>query len=119
MYMKQRFIYLLQDPFVSQMAKFFLGVLLIYLFLGVWKWKNLPPELPLFYSIPRGKEQLGTPFLLLLLPFFSFFFFIGNLLWASLLLEKERLAACILVTIGTITSCLFLITFIKIVFLIS
>ena len=117
--MKQRFIHLLRDPFVSQMTKLFLVILLAYFFLGVWKWRNLPPELPLFYSIPRGKEQLGTPLLLLLLPFFSFLFFIGDLLWASFLHEKERLAACILVTIGTMISFLLLITFIKIVFLVS
>lgn len=117
--MRQKLAYILKDKLILRIVKIFLLVLFVYLVISLWKWKELPPELPLFYSIPRGKEQLGTPFLLLLLPFFSFLFFVGNLLWASLLYEKERLAAVILVAVGIITACLSLITFIRIVFLIT
>jgi hypothetical protein len=31
-------------------------------------WKKLPPEVPLFYSRPWGKEQLVNPRFLFLLP---------------------------------------------------
>lgn len=117
--MKQKLAHILKDKLIFSIVKIFLLVMLIYLVVSIWKWRELPPQLPLFYSVPRGTEQLGTPFLLLLLPLFSFLFFAGNLLLASLLYEKERLAAVILVTAGIITACLSLITFIKIVFLIT
>lgn len=35
-----------------------------------WHWKNLPPQVPLWYSKPWGDERLASPWFLLL-PFIS------------------------------------------------
>lgn len=94
-------------------------VLVIFLIIIIWKWKTLPPEIPLYYSLPRGNSQLGSPLFLLLLPGFSVFVFIINLILSSLFYGEEKLIAKILIITGFTVTILFLLTFIKIVFLIS
>lgn len=91
----------------------------VFLIVGIWKWSALSPQLPLFYSQPRGSEQLGTPLHLLYLPTFSGLFAMINFYLASIFYTKERLAAIILTVITTIVSLLFLITFVKIVLLVT
>lgn len=39
-----------------------------------WRWQNLPPSVPLWYSKTWGMEQLARPMWLFLLP-------LGNLVW--------------------------------------
>lgn len=94
---------------------FFTGSLLILLI----KWRELPPEVPLYYSLPWGEEQLTTPFNLLILPLVSFFVFILNFFLASILLEKEPWLCRILILTATIFSFLSTLALIKIIFLIT
>ncbi|MEK7129737.1 MAG: hypothetical protein AAB803_01845, partial [Patescibacteria group bacterium] len=51
---------------------------LLFFFLSVaitlWRWKFLPPAVPLWYSRPWGEDQLAHPLWLFLLP-------VGALLW--------------------------------------
>ncbi len=54
---------------------FFLTFVDIVLIL--WKWRSLPPLVPLWYSRPWGGDQLTSPLFLFLLP-------LGNILWYSL-----------------------------------
>ncbi len=61
------------------------------LFLIFIFWRLLPPELPLFYSRPWGKEQLTTPTGLFIIPAFSLLVSIVNLILASLLPKDEKL----------------------------
>lgn len=49
---------------------------------------RLPPEIPLWYSLPWGSERLSTPIWLFLLPVASLFSFFMNTV-ASLLLTKD------------------------------
>jgi len=46
-------------------------------------WRFLPPEVPLFYSNPWGKEQLAPPYLLLLPIFLAFLFWGINIFLAN------------------------------------
>lgn len=94
-------------------------ILFIFIAASVWKWSTLPLQLPLFYSLPRGPEQLGTPLELLILPVFALIFSLINLTIPALLFTKEKLASIILIAMAMIVSFLLLLTFIKIVFLIS
>lgn len=117
--MKLKIKTLFQDKMVLRISKLFILVLVIFLIIFIWKWKSLPPDLPLFYSLPRGNSQLGSPLLLLLLPGFSLLVFIINLVLSALFYSEENLIAKLLMITGFTVTMLFLITFIKIVFLIS
>ena len=106
----------------KQVRKFFWAngiILLFFAIVAVWKWSYLPPQLPLFYSLPRSGDQLATPAKLLILPLFAIIFSVINFYLASIFYTKERLAAIILIVMATSASFLLLITFIKIVLLVA
>jgi len=109
----------IKDKLTSGALTIFIFLLLLYLLILFWKWNRLPPQLPLFYSLPKSEEQLGTPLLLILLPLFSIVFFIADLFIARVFYTREKLASSLLVIIGTTVSFFLFITFIKIIFLIT
>lgn len=117
--MKQKLIKLIAEKSILRFVKIYSLLMGCFLVIGIWKWKDLPPLLPLFYSLPRSNDQLGTPLTLLLLPALSLFLFILDFTLASLIYEKSKLASEILIIIGVTISFLLLITYIKIIFLIS
>lgn len=117
--MKQKIRQLLKDKLIFQTTKIFIGLLAVYIIISIWKWKELPPQIPLFYSLPRSLEQLTNPLIFLLLPFFSLVFFCINFIFAAFFYGEEKLASVLLVITGTIVSFLLLISFIKIIFLIT
>ena len=92
---------------------------IIFLGVSIWKWSKLPSQLPLYYSLPRSSDQLGSTLNILFLPAFSFLFTILNFLLAAFLFTKERLAAIILSSISVALTFLILTTFLKIIFLVS
>lgn len=93
---------------------FLLGQILAILI--SWRW--LPPELPLFYSRPWGKEQLTTPFGLFLLPALSLIVFLINLTLISFISKEEKLIPKILEITSVIFNLFCLLTIIKIIFLV-
>lgn len=95
---------------------------LLFLFfsfsLFIFTLKRLPPEIPLFYSLPWGEEQLAPSIALLLLPLGILLIAFLNSFLIMASLSKYFLAAKILIWI---TVCLIFLTginLIKIVFLI-
>jgi len=114
---KENIIQLLNDKYLYKMVKVFLLVIIIYLTIGILRWKKLNPEIPLFYSLPRGTHQLGTPFALLILPSLSILFFGSNFLLASFIYKEEKLAAFILIMAGLVSTFIFLLAYLKIIFL--
>lgn len=110
---------LFSETLVTRLTKTFGAAMLGFAVVGLWKWSSLPPQLPLFYSLPRSTEQLGTPVTLLLLPTLSLLFFIINFLIAAVIYNRKRLAAMLLVITATVVSFLLLVTYIKIVFLVT
>lgn len=117
--MQEKIRLILREKLVMKMVRIQTVILILFIAIFIWKFRLLPPQIPIFYSLPRSQDQLGSPFHLLLLPFFSVIIFCLNFLLALETYAKERLAAILLLIIGVATSFLFLITFIKIVFLIS
>lgn len=91
----------------------------IFFLLLLWKWPSLPSQIPLYYSLPRGTEQLGWSWEIILLPIFSFFLFIIHTLLAAKIHKSNLFFSKILMISQAIVVGLFLITFIKIVFLLS
>lgn len=82
-------------------------------------WKKLPPQAPLFYSHPWGKEQLTNPFGLLVLPVLSLMIILINSAVASLISAGEKLVSQLLIIFAAVFSFLCLITLFKIVILIT
>jgi len=71
------------------MKKATIAFLLVQISLILFFWSKLPPEVPLFYSRPWGKEQLVNPWFLFLLPGLTLVIFLFN--FAFLTLVKTRL----------------------------
>lgn len=84
-----------------------------------WKFTSLPPQVPLYYSLPWGESQLTSASSLFLLPTFSIVsLFIDNLFAVSFF-KNQPLLSRLLTIIALIVSFLFTITLFQIVFLIS
>jgi hypothetical protein len=81
-------------------------------------WRLLPPEIPLFYSRPWGKDQLVIFPGILLLPLISFFVFLANLMISRATAREERLIKKTLTTTSLLFASLSLIALVQIVRLI-
>lgn len=82
----------------------------------ILRWGALPPELPLYYSLPWGEQQLASPYELLLLPIISLVFYFLNLLLAFLFAKENRLLYKILVFTAVFAYILLTYSLIRIVF---
>lgn len=81
-------------------------------------WSFLPPEVPLFYSHPWGKEQLAQPAWLIILAAGSFFIFLLNNLAAIYFIRQEKLLSQVLVATSFTAAIIATIALIKIISLI-
>ncbi|OGG02038.1 hypothetical protein A2W14_06395 [Candidatus Gottesmanbacteria bacterium RBG_16_37_8] len=117
--MKSKIAELLQDDLILKVSQAFIAVNFLFLAIIIWKWRELPPELPLFYSLPRSNEQLTTPFDFLLLPFFSILIFAFHFILAVFIYKWEKLAAKILLISALTISVALLMTFVRIILLIT
>jgi len=117
--MKNNFWLLLRDLRIKQLSWINGFLLMLFLPLSIWKYSALPPQLPLFYSLPRGASQLGNTVEIFILPLLAICFTAVNYYLASMMYRKERLAAIFLCTASLTISLLLLITFAKIIFLVT
>lgn len=79
--------------------------------------KRLPPEVPLFYGLAEGEEQLASPLLLTVPPIIALTITLLNATFASLLRNEFQKQA--LVFAGLIVTIFSFITTIKISFLVG
>jgi len=84
-----------------------------------FKFNDLPPQLPLYYSRPWGESQLATSSLILLLPLLSLIILILNNFLAVFLLKSMRLFSRLLIIVSLIFSMFSAVTLFRIVYLIS
>ncbi len=54
--------------FVNLVHKFVLILFVLSIGLLLWRWRMLPPMVPLWYSRPWGAQQLANPYWLFILP---------------------------------------------------
>lgn len=75
----------------SHLSQLRLGifVILIQILLILYFFESLPPQIPLFFSLPWGESRLGHPQDLLILPILSFSCLLINSFFA-LLLDSSR-----------------------------
>lgn len=117
--MKNNFSALLKDRRIRTISWMNGLTLIVFLIISIWRWSLLPLQLPLFFSLPRGTNQLGNPVEIFLLPLFAVIFSTINYYIASILYAEERLAAIFLTVISLTASFLLLVTFAKIIFLVT
>lgn len=110
---------LFRDPFVFRLWLLLCALTVAYVVLWLLKWQDLPPQVPLFYSLPRGEEQLTTPFVLLLLPGSCAVVFVLHTATAAILYPNHKLAAQLLFVICSIVWIVLFITFANILFLVT
>lgn len=110
---------LFRDPFVFRLWIVLCALSLAYATLGFLKWNDLPPQVPLFYSLPRGEEQLAIPMVLFLLPGLSVAIFLIHTISAALLYTNHKLAAQLLFANCSIAWIVLFITFVNILFLVT
>lgn len=97
------------------MKKISLVLLVTQILVVLLFWRMLPPEVPLIYSRPWGKEQLISPIGLFLLPCFSFIVFLLNFALIKFISKEEKLLQQILASSTTVFNLLCLITLIQII----
>lgn len=103
-------------PFFDQVVfAFFLNVAIILIVIFIKK--SLPPEVPLFYGLSEGKDQLGTSLSLIIPPLLSISFIALNLLIS--LFTKDLFLKKTLIITSISTTILSTITVFKIIFLIG
>lgn len=66
-----------------------IAVLMQFVMIGL-SWKNLPPLVPVFYSKPWGTDILVKPIYLLILPGFSVFVLLLNLILSLTISAENR-----------------------------
>ncbi len=82
---------------------FRLALLLVALqfFLIFYYFDRLPPQVPLYFSLPWGENRLSTPSNLLLFPSLGLIFLIFNSFFAGLLSEDHKLLqhTCLIISL--------------------
>lgn len=111
---KEEFNTLLTNKNLKRGIQFiFLLLSLDFLFLALF-WPKIPPQLPLFYSRPWGREQLVSKNGFIVLPLSCLIFSLINLRMASFFFRKELLLSQILVWSSVVICILTSITLFKI-----
>jgi len=107
-----------EDKVSGNSVRVAMGLLLMGLLVLLWQYRSLPAKVPLFYSQPWGEAQLASPWGLFLLPGTGVVVLIINGLLASLIFEKQKLLARILLVGVALTSFLTIFTLFRILLLI-
>lgn len=85
----------------------------------ILKFNSLPPQVPLYFSLPWGESQLSSASSLFLLPSFSIVISIVNNLLAALLFRSQILFSRLLIIFSLLFSLLSTIALINIIYLVA
>ncbi|OGG34993.1 hypothetical protein A2363_02110 [Candidatus Gottesmanbacteria bacterium RIFOXYB1_FULL_47_11] len=99
--------------------KFVLICFVLSLGILLWRWRLLPPMVPLWYSRPWGADQMTEPYWLFLLPMASMFLYIVNVVVSIYFTAEYLIFTQMLFLSSLIVSLLSFITLVKIVFLVT
>lgn len=84
-----------------------------------FKWKNIPPQVPLWYFQPWGNDRLANPVFLFIYPISTVIIHIVNIIFAALFLNEHRVFAQALFVSSLFIAFLSIISVFKILFLIT
>jgi hypothetical protein len=110
---------LTSDQFIKKILYAEGFILFVYIIVGFWRYRFLPPQIPLFYSLPRSIDQLGFSWMIFFLPILSLIIAVLHGIAAIFLYKTERPAAYLLLIIALISMVLLLIGYLRIIFLIT
>lgn len=99
--------------------KFVLVLFVISLFLILWRWQILPPQVPLWYAKPWGEDQLARPAFLFVLPGTIIVFHLLNIIAAYYLSAKHALFTQLLFANTLLVSLLSFTALVKILSLVT
>lgn len=105
--------------FISVVHKFVIGLFILSVGLLIWRFRVLPPKVPLWFSRPWGEDQLASPYWLLLLPISSMLWYGIDLVISIYVTTEYLIFTQMLFLSSLIVSLLSFITLIKILFLVS
>lgn len=108
-----------QEKANSYIFRWNLFFIIVQILILIWRFTNLPSQVPLYYSLPWGETQLASASVLFLLPTFSIVILLINNLFSISLASTNTLLSRILIFASLAVSFFFLVTLAKIVYLIS
>ncbi len=85
----------------------------------IWRWRILPPLVPLWYSRPWGAAQLAQPVWLFILPLGALCIYLINLLISIYLMSEYLIFTQILFLSSFLINLLSFIAVVKILFLVT
>jgi hypothetical protein len=108
-----------QEKVNGQIFRWNIIVLLCQVAVLLVKFNTLPPQIPLFYSLPWGSSQIASAPSVFILPGFSLAVMLVNNLLAIFFLKSTKLFSRLLVVISLICSIFAAIALFQIIFLVS
>lgn len=84
-----------------------------------WKFRHLPPQVPIYYSRPWGEAQLSTPLGLWFLPGFSLGVLVVTLVAGGSVFSTDKLLAKIMMTAVALTTFLTMFALVRIFWLVA
>lgn len=102
-----------------RLVRFNIILIVVQIILIIWFFKDLPPEIPLYFSRPWGEAWLAQATFIILLPLFSLFIALINYFLALFYHQKKAFLSKLLVVFSFIISLFSTISIIQIFRLIS
>lgn len=96
-----------------------LGICTLGLLILVFAWQRLPPQVPFFYSLPWGNEQLTEPLTLIIMLLIGGLVYAGNLTLALFIKQMSVFLARLLLIGGLTYTLLLFYTIMHIIILIT
>ncbi|OGG09005.1 hypothetical protein A2154_00245 [Candidatus Gottesmanbacteria bacterium RBG_16_43_7] len=84
----------------------------------IWKWHDIPPQVPLWYFKSWGNDRLAEKFFLYSLPSASIFWHLINIILALIIVANHRIFTQILFITSILVAGLSMVSVIKIVFMV-
>lgn len=104
---------------VGVVNKFMSIITILSIAVLIWRFRSLPPQVPLWYQKPWGEDQLASPYFLILLPVGALLVYFVNGI-VSIYFTKEHLVFTqILFLTSLVVALLSFVTLVKILFLVS
>lgn len=110
--LRQHWVFSLSTRIVLLTATF--STLLI-----IWKWKQLPEQIPFWYYQPWGSDRLAPTYTIFLHPIITLILHLINTLFAAWFLQQHRVFAQIMFASSIFIACFALLAVVKVVFLFS
>ncbi len=99
--------------------RFNLCLIALQIIILFFKFNNLPPQIPFYFSLPWGESQLASSTNLIYLPIYSILITILNGFWAAMLVKNNQLFSKLLIVFSLVFSFFSLFSVFQIVFLVS